>query len=334
MNLSAMKSLLETGGYSSVADLVTDFGIMMSIFTWINNRKKEDSAPARRLTKCFCRRMDYCPTGPDGEPSISYDTDALKLMATQMTIDTTQVVEPWWHEVVVVSIEDSDESGVNDVSNDSNISHDELESHSSIGVSDLLSSVQDEPLPIAVPANAKTPEPEDLDDETRQLQKEIEERQRKLAKMAEKRRLLTEIKNLDIKKAGIEVKIPETEEQLKQLTSKTQDYHKQIDSVMDDGKLAADTRDWYDEESMRLQKESERLQQESEIHRLESIRFRSEADECQRKMDTLLSERKQVDDQRDEVLWDSLHLHGDLLEVEDQRALAKKKLEELALGTI
>jgi hypothetical protein len=329
MNFSAMKSLLDTGGYSSVADLVTDFGIMMSIFTWINNRKKEDSAPARRLTKCFCRRMDYCPTGPDGEPSISYDTDALKLMATQMTNATIPFIGPSRDYSKDISIDDSDESGVDDVLNNSDILHDELRRSSSIQVSDPPSSVQNEPLPISVPINAKTPEPDDLDIEARQLQKEIEERQQKLAKMVEKKRLLAETRDVDTEKAAIAGQISETKQQAGQLEAKMQDCRQKITTLDQERGKCHKAVLWHGQEIVRLLQEIERLQREFETHLKEEERLGSIVDKYSQDMNALESERNQIQEQSRQVIETDAQLNDRWRRIEDRRAIATKRLDEL-----
>jgi hypothetical protein len=335
-DLTIMKSLLITGGYSSVAEVFTDFRDMILNVTRTNEWTHVISVDARRLFRCFCGRMKLCPTGPDGAPYNSYGRDGIKLIAT------TQAIKPSSDRSVIISIEDSDESEVEGVINHSDTLPNENQYHSLADISDKLLSMPDEPPPTPILAIAKTPGPSDRDDEgTRQLSKEIEECQQKLARMVEKKRLLQEIRDLDIEKAAIDVEIPEMEEQLKQLTSKTHDYHKQIDSVMEDGKAFADSRDWHDQESIRLQQESEKLQrksekcrQESVTHRQENERLRSIADEYQRKMDAFHLLREQSENQSNQVLSDGSQLRHRRDQIEDQRAIAQKKLEELAHGAI
>lgn len=341
-DLTIMKSLLITGGYSSVAEVFTDFRDMILNLTRTNEWTHVISVDARRLFRCFCGRMKLCPTGPDGAPYNSYGRDGIKLMASQMKSATTQAIEPSSDRSVIISIEDSDESEVEGVINHSDTLPNENPYYSLADISDKLLSMPDEPPPTPILAIGKTPGPGDRNnEETRQLSEEIEECQQKLARMVEKKRLLQEIRDLDVEKTATDVEIPETEDQLKQLTSKIHDYNKQIDTATEDGKAAAGSRDWHDQESIRLQQESERLQRESEncrqesvTHRQENERLRSVADECQRKMRAFHLLREQAENQSNQALSDGSQLKHRRDQIEDQRAIAQKKLEELAHGAI
>jgi hypothetical protein len=324
LDLSTMRSLLNTGGYSSVTDLVTDFRIMISNVMWIRHGKIEESAAARRLLKCFHERMSACPTGLDKKPMSAYSGKALKIMALEVLSSvadtTTQVTNSPSEELEVISIDDSDASECDEVAGESDI--DDFDAH------DL-----ERPPHVAVysstswPEAAKTPEPDDLDEETQQLQKEMKECQQKLANMAEKKRLLTEIKDMDTERATIDGQIPETKRQAEQLESKIQDTRQMIDALDNEGDPLYKAGLWHRQQSQRLQQESERCRQEDE-------RLRPTVNMYIEKVAVLHLERNQMEKQSSQVAETDAQLKKRRDEIENQRAIAKKKFDELSNGSI
>jgi hypothetical protein len=212
MDLSTMRNRLTNGGYSSVTDFVTDFRTMLCNVLRIKGWDHDKSVATLMLLQCFRKRMNYCPIGPGEQPMIKCDEDEVKLMASEIE-DSIDVARTPSEKLEVVSIDDSDaseyEEGADESDTDSfekifldsDISHDGLKDQSSEH------------------KTAKTPEPDDLEEETRRLQEEIEERQQKLANMAERKKLLGEIKNMDIDKAAINGQMPEIQRQNAQFVS-------------------------------------------------------------------------------------------------------------------
>jgi hypothetical protein len=301
MNFSIMRNLLDTNGYASVTDLVLDFKAMISNVLSVNGGDDEASAAALLIFRTFVERMRYCPTY--GQAMNRYSTAMLEILATLVTSQTTeataQTITPsseQSEESEVINIDDSDGSEVEDVFVHSDISTEKLQDHSFVHVSSAPSLLQNEPPHVSGSKAAKTTESGNLDDETRQLSQEIEECQQKLANMVEKKQLLSEIRDLRTEKAATKHEMHETIEQLKQIFSKAQDCHKQIDAVMEDCIATQDSQDWNDQQTERLQQERERLQrevqrccQEIEIHRREKGRLQSIFGEHTQKIDASFS---------------------------------------------
>lgn len=350
-DLDIIRNLLDTGGYPSVTDLLIDFVTMIHNVIWINGCKRHDPAPARRFLKCFCDRLKHCPVGPHEKPMATYTRNDIRLMASDITGVSAKASTPSSDKPHVASIDDHviDELVIPSIAGDADKFEDAFGNHNMtsndivgstfVDISDSLFWIRDEPLQTSEAEDTKTFEPGDRDEEARQLSKDIEDCQMKLAKLEEKNRLLTEIKDLDTEKAAIESRLPEIEKQWKQLGSKVSDYNTMIGTVRKDEKTAAESRYWHDQESVRLQQESERLQRESEdrrreseTHREEIEKFCSIGDECKQKMRVLRSEKQQVEIQHDRLLLK----HGELRDkrdtIQDQRIIAKKKLDELKNG--
>jgi hypothetical protein len=335
-DLSTMKSLVDAGEYSSVTELVTDFRIMISNALRINTWKSERLMVVGTLWKCFCYRMKCCPTGPQQEQMATYSRDAIKLMASEIRDSSTKTSTPSSEKSMATG--NSDEAEVQDVSeyiiDDSEVQYvfdhlDEIVEGTLTVFSESPSLMQDEPPHPSRSGAAKTPEPGNLDDETRQLSEDIEECQQKLARMVGKKKLIREIRNLDTEKAAIDRKIPDMNEQLKQFKSKIQGCGKEITTIMEDSKAAANSRDWHDQESIRLQNESTRLQRESESHQKENERLRLVVDGYQHKVGALETERDQMLEQHEQAGDTKLELRERRNQIEDQQAVSKRDLDEL-----
>jgi hypothetical protein len=343
MDFSTMRSLLNTGKYSSVKDLVVDFSKMISnVAEGLNH---DESVIARRLLKCFCDRMKDCPTGPDGGSMKAYNKHDLKLMAAQITDAASKVTKQSSKDSEVISIEDSDSDKGDEVAiepetirydvafNDLALYYEGLTSNPSIPF-DSASRMPNEFPTTSKSETAKTPEPDDFDEETRQLQKEIQERQQKLANMAEKKKLLAEIKDLDTATAALDSEIPEANEQFKQIELKVRDLGQEEDAALRESKEALDSSDWHYKQRERLQKEIERLHDEYEKHQQEEARLCSVTDEHLQKAKAVLTQKKQVQEQAAQVLDSCIQLKDRRDRLENQRATAKSRLEELGHGTL
>lgn len=353
MQLSTIKAILEAGRYSSVTDLCTDFKIMITDVHLVCGESGPMLTAARRLFRSFCERMRNCPTGPGGKSVRDCGREAIKLMESQITNATTKVTKPPSEETEVIDIaSDTDELEETTIPFDTasfinTFSYrDDYESEDDFSGAevDVQSSTQDESAPGM--RIAKTPEPDDLDDETRQLQKEIEERQQKLANMAEKKKLLAEIRDLDAEKAGLDDKIPELKKQLEQISSKVQDCRNMIVANHNDKKKTFDAIDWHDGERVRLHQESERLERESERLRQESQKCRQRIEIHKQEVEklglvesgyrqrhnALLAEEQQAKEQSRQILQNEDQLKERRDQLEDQRAFAKKKLDALSNG--
>jgi chromosome segregation ATPase len=152
--------------------------------------------------------------------------------------------------------------------------------------------------------------------------------------MAEKKKLLAEIRDLNTETAALDGEIPEMEEKFRQIYAEVEDCRKNGDKAMEDAKATLDSSDWHNQERERLQKEIERLWQESEKHRQEGIKLASVSEEHFQKAKTLLLERDQIQEQGAQVLGHCIQLKNRRDQLETQRATAKKKLEELTQSTI
>lgn len=351
-DISTIRSLLETGGYPSVTDLLIDFTTMIHNVIWINGCKRHDPAPARRLLRCFCERLKHCPIGPQGKPMSTYTRNDIRRMASEITSVSTKASIPSSEKSEVANIDNSlqDEPLMPSVAREADtfedafgnfsIKSDDIVGSSFVDVSDSMFWIRDEPLQISTMEDTKTSEPGDPDKETRQLSKSIKECQQKLAKMIQRKGLLTEIKDLDTEKAAIEKELPEIEKQWEQLGSKVNDYNTMLGTARKEETTAAESRYWHNQESERLQRESERLQRESEkcrreseTHRKESERFSSVGDECKQRMNVLRTEKKLVEIQTDRALLKHGELRDKYDTIQHQRVIAKKKLEELNNGS-
>ncbi|KAG9519717.1 hypothetical protein KCV07_g4732, partial [Aureobasidium melanogenum] len=349
MQLSTIKTILEAGRYSSVTDLCTDFKIMITNVHLVCGETGLTSTAARRLFRSFCERMKDCPTGLDGRSAVDLGKKAIKRLESQMTDVTTKVTTPTSEEIEVIDIaSDTDEleettvqidtaSFINNFTFRDDTPDYESEDDVSDAEVDVQSLMQDGSA--SVTRTAKTPEPDDLDDETRQLQKKIEERQQKLANMAEKKKLLAEIRDLDDEKAVLDGKIPELEKKLEQVSSKVQDCRDKIDTTYDDEKTTLCAITWnegqrlsFQRESERLLQESERYRQASEVHRQEKDRLCSVVTEYQQRSSALLAEKQQAKEQSRQILQNEDQLKERRDQLEDQRAIAKKKLDALSNG--
>ncbi|KAH0269330.1 hypothetical protein KCU91_g8801, partial [Aureobasidium melanogenum] len=357
LDLTTMRTYLEADRYSSVTDFCADFKRMITDVHLQYGQDDNRSIVARKLLRSFCERIRHCPTGPNGESARDYGEKAIKCLESRIVNATTKVTTPSSEEIEVINIaSDTDELAETTIQVDtasfintfndrhSDTSDYEPEDDVSDAEVDSSSLTQDEPA--SVTRAAKTPEPDDLDDETRQLQKEIEERQQKLANMAEKKKLLAGIKDLDTEKAELDDKIPELEKQLWQVRSKVQDCRNMIGANHNDEKKIFDAIDWHDGERVRLHQESERLEQESERLRQESQKCRQrievhkhEVEELglvesgyRQRHNALLAEKQQAKEQGRQILQNEGQLKERRDQLENQRAIAKKKLDALSNG--
>jgi hypothetical protein len=335
MDLNTMRTLLIRGEYLSVTDFVIDFRNMICNVLRINGWDHEKSVKALTVLQWFHQRMRNCTIGPGEKLMAACDEDEIKRMASQIEDSMIKVTESPLEKLEVISIDDCDASDddevaqeldandLEDTSNASDISHDMLDGHAFVAY------------------NAKTPEPDDLDQETQQLQKEIEERQQKLANMAEKKRLLAEIKDLDTEKSAIDGQIPETKIQAVQLESKIQDCRRKITTLRSECDKSYQTGLWHRQEIERLQRqnellrqESERCHRESEVHRQEDERLGPLVNNYLSEIAALDAEQKQVHEQGRQALENVVQHKGRRDKIEDQRAIIKRKFDELNSGSI
>jgi hypothetical protein len=332
MNLCIMRTYLDADKYSAVRDLVLDFRLMIGNVFRICSWTQKESLLALRLFQIFCVEMKYCPTGPHDEQMATYSEDAMRLMASKIRVISTKTSTSTPSKSV--AIDDSDQSLTDDAIKYFGVLLEELQGHSFVDVSNSSSRMPYKPSRIFKSEAIQTLEPEDQDEEMRQLSTEIEKCQQKFDKMVEKKRLSEEIKNLDTEKIAIEVEIPQTSEQIRQLHSKAADCCKLIASAKENSKAAVNSRDQHDRESVRLLEESKRLQQESQVHRQENERFDLAVGKYQRKIDALQSERDEMRRQSDQAENTNAQLMKRRDQIEDQRATAKKKLDELNNNSI
>lgn len=61
LSLSTIKLRLDTGKYSTIAELFTDFETMIRNVLSTNSEDHKVSVAAMKLFKCFCRRLRDCP---------------------------------------------------------------------------------------------------------------------------------------------------------------------------------------------------------------------------------------------------------------------------------
>jgi hypothetical protein len=91
---------------------------------------------------------------------------------------------------------------------------------------------------------------------------------------------------------------------------------------------------WHRQQSQRLQQESERCHRESEVHRQEDERLRPTVNMYIEKVAVLHLERNQMEKQSSQVAETDAQLKKRRDEIENQRAIAKKKFDELSNGSI
>jgi hypothetical protein len=182
MDLSTMRSLLDNSGYSSVTDFITCFRAM--VVNKIQLDGKHDAA-AVRLFKCLCERMKYCPTGPDGKMMTLYARHDLKVMAAQITEVASHIAKQSSEKLEVIDIDDSDADGRDEVAgepdtkesevafDDYNLTFEDIKAQYAAALNST-SLMQNETPTASGSGSSETLEPDDSDEETRQLQKEIE----------------------------------------------------------------------------------------------------------------------------------------------------------------
>lgn len=300
MDLSTMINLLENNEYHTVTDFSADFKVMITNAHLIHGENHDVSAAARRLLTSFKDRMRGCPTGVDGTEAREYGERTMTLL----------------------------ESLIPNVTADKAIqaSSDKPEA---INVDPNTSKVAAANRPAAVSEMRKTPEPDDLDDEATKLQKEIEERQQKLVNMAEKKKLLAEIKTLDMEKVELEGKFPGTRSLYALLDSALQERGKDIETHRDENDALLRSQAWHVRECERLERESERLRQEIERVRQSKESIDLKAKEYIEKRQRLMLEKRQVKERRAQVVEDYHKLVDRIDGLESQRTIAKKKLDAL-----
>jgi hypothetical protein len=304
MDLSTMIKLLETGGYSSVTDLCVDFKSMITNAQLINPDDRELSAAAGRLFTSFNSRMNGCPTGLDGTPASEYRERTMDLLKSLIPDFATRITTPQPDKPEVIYIDSDTE---------------ELEASSR---------------PASTLKPNKIPQPDDLDDEIEKLQKEIEERQERLVHMAERKKVLAEIRSLDIEKAELVGKISDTEEQYAQLNAdvRTCDAKSLTHSL---GYTELQQQQvWHREGSEKLDRESKRIGEEIEKYRKAKGIIDRRVTMFIAKRDRLDSEHIETKEKRDQIGNEDAQLSERLDQLENQRAIAKKKLDDLDHGSI
>lgn len=139
---------------------------------------------------------------------LAYSEHEIKHMAAQITDAASNATKQSSEKIEIISIDDSDTNDYDPmsfefdeceeesemVSRNPDTSHAQFEDPSVVAFCSSISWPLDKPPHIPILEATKTFEPDNLDEETRQLQQEIEEHQQKLARMMEKKRLLAEIK--------------------------------------------------------------------------------------------------------------------------------------------
>jgi hypothetical protein len=301
MDLSTMIKLLENNQYRTVTDLCADFKTMITNAHLIHGENHDVSVAARRLFIVFKDRMRGCPTGVDGTKAGEYGKCTITLL----------------------------ESLIPDVTGEKAIQSSSDKSGGAINMDSDKDEVEAGNRPAAESKMRKTPEPDDLDDEATKIQKEIEERQQKLLSMAEKKGLLAEIKALDSKKIELESKKPGMAEQYELLDWDLQERGKEIETHRDQGAAILQKQAWYGKETERLDLESERLRQEIEKVRQSKEKIDLEAKKYFEKRQKLMSEKREVKTRREHVSEDWRKVTDRIVGLEDQRVIAKKKLDAL-----
>jgi FtsZ-binding cell division protein ZapB len=122
--------------------------------------------------------------------------------------------------------------------------------------------------------------------------------------VAEKKRLLIEVRDLDTEQAAIDGEIYESNRQVEKLMTKVQSGSQRIAGLYREVDEINEAGSWHGKESERLRQESERLQRESErcvqaseTQRKEKEKLRPVAKGKQRKIDDLQPQRDQVAEQ-------------------------------------
>ncbi|KAI4846781.1 ribosomal protein L1, partial [Aureobasidium sp. EXF-8845] len=332
MDLSTMRSLLIGGGYSSVRDLVIDFRVMINNVLQTTSWTPERLMVAGRFWKCFCDRMKSCPTGPQGEEMATYSKSAIRIMASEILDISTKTSTP--PSEISVAVDDSDRILLDGFIDHSYVLSEETQGHSFINDPASPFSIHNKPPHMSGSEATKTPEPDDQDEETRQLSREIEECQQKLAKMVVKKTLLERIRKLDTKMAEVNVEIPEMEEDSRHIVSEIQNLGHKGDAAQKEAEAALDLGDWHNEQREMLQKEAERLWNEGEQHRQEKEKLCTVSIKHLDKAQALLPERDQVQERGAQVLNDCVRLKTRRDQLDSERAIAKRELDELNDGGI
>ena len=206
LSLSAIKLRLDVGRFSTIAELFTNFETMIKNVLSTNGEDHKASVAATKLFKCFCRRMRYCPFGPHRKPMHEYAEHDIKLLASQITDAASKATKRSSEKLESIDIDDSNtnEFDLMASESDSDVSEDEseqashkttttraeLEGPSVVALCSSISWPLNEPPHIPIFETTKTYDPNSLDEEARQLQQEIEERQQKLANMVQKLSLI------------------------------------------------------------------------------------------------------------------------------------------------
>lgn len=291
MDLLTLIELLETNKYRTVTDFCADFKIMIVNAHLIYGENHDMSAAARRLLTSFRDRMRSCPTGVDGTEAKEYDKGTMKLLES-LIVAANKASQPSPNKPEVINIDsDTDEVATANRS-------------------------------AAVSETRKTPKPDDLDDEATKLQKEIEERQQKLFNMAEKKKLLAEIRTLDMEKVERESKRPAMYSQYELLDSDFQKRCKELQTYCDNGNALLVDQDWHRKEIDRLRQDIERLSKTKE-------KIDLEVDKHFEKRQRLTSQRSEAKTRREQVYEDWKKLEDRIEGLENQRTIAKKKLDAL-----
>lgn len=300
MDLSTMIKLLETNEYHKVTDFCADFKIMITNAHLIHGESHGVSAAARRLFICFKDRMRGCPTGVDGTEAGAYGKYTMTLLESLIpNVTTDKAIQS-----------SSDKPKATDFNHDTN---------------ETTAANR----PTAVSETSKTPEPDDLDDEATKLHEEIEERQQKLLNMAEKRKLLAEIKTLDMGKVELEGKFSASRCQYELLDVELRERGKEIETHRDEGATVLQNQAWLGKERERLEQESERIRQEIERVRQSKENIDLKAKEYFKERQRLMSEERQVKKRREQVVENCTKLVERIEGLESQRTTAKKKLDAL-----
>lgn len=336
LQLSTIKTILEAGRYSSVTDLCTDFKIMTTDVHLVGGEHGTPSTAARRLYRSFCQRMKDCPTAPYGKPVSSCGKKAIKRMEYQITNATTEVAEPSSEEIEVISTgsdeDEPDRIAVEDESNEVEEGYDGF-TVSDNELDDLSETIHVESHnSLTPPEFGKILEPnDDLDEETRQLQTEIEERQQKLANIAQKKNLLAEIKRLDSEQLYLVGKTSEIEKECTLLASSFKERRTELKTYL--STFLQDVEECRGE-TERLDQEHKRLQQEIKRNQQCRSELRSKLVEYQATFSRLQSERKEYKEKKQQLEDEYAGFVESLERLEDRRTDAEEELERLNNGNI
>ncbi|KAK6004408.1 hypothetical protein QM012_008270 [Aureobasidium pullulans] len=338
LQLSTIENNLKAGGYSSVSDLCKDFEVMVTDVHLICGESGLTSTAARRLYRSFCARVMYCPTGPGGKSASDCGREAIKLMESRITNVTTRATTPSSGEIEVISI-DSDEDELDKTAIEAEGDEYE-ESYEDLDVSEDETAVPCYPtIPLESHERLLPPESakisganDDMDDEeSRQLQKEIEERQQKLANIARKKTLVAKIRNLNTEKLALSGKKVEIEKQCSLLHSEHEERCAELKAH-----ISAFEQDSVRcrEEFKRLNREHERLRQE--IRRNQQCRkeLRPRFAGYQENLSRLQSEQNEHKEKKQQLEIKYEAFEDSLEQLEDRRTDAEEELQSLINGNI